>query len=175
MRYLSTFTEDTRIQLSQIFDTAAAIWPFADFSRVRVMADFVDGANYRARYLFFPVIIELSYKTRGEGILILGHDGFRFNQKGKFGRLNYKGEVLRELARFAAETAPYKDRGIDPYTTDAWCCVTALGWQYFYHDCLITTDILIKAIKGHPDEVPAILASAYINERPVKLENLLGL
>ena len=63
MRYLSTFTEDTRIQLSQIFDTAAAIWPFAAFSRVRVMADFVDGANYRARYLFFPVIIELSYNV----------------------------------------------------------------------------------------------------------------
>ena len=134
------------------------------------MANFVDGANYRARYLFFPVIIELSYKTRGDGMLILCEDGFRFNSKA----LNNEGELLHELARFAAETAPYKDRG-DPYTTDAWCCVSALGWQHYFSDCLITTDILIKAINGHPDEVPAILASAFINERPVKLENLLGL
>ena len=132
MRFLSVFTEDTKNQLTQLFDIAAKIWPFADLSRVRVMADFVDGANYRARYLFSPVIIELSYKSRGDGMLILGNDGFRFNPKAP----NYSGELLHELARFAAETALYKDRGIDPYTTDAWCCLTALGWQYFYPDCL---------------------------------------
>jgi hypothetical protein len=143
MRYLSAFTETTENQLNRLFDIAAKIWSFADFTKVRVMADFVDGANYRARYLFFPVIIELSYKSRGDGMLILGDDGFSFNPRG---HPNYKGELLHDLARHATETAPYSDRGIDSHTTDAWCCVIALGWQYFYPDCLITTDILIQAI-----------------------------
>ncbi len=41
-----------------------------------MMADSVDGTNYRARYLFFPVIIKLSLKSRSGEMLILGDDGF---------------------------------------------------------------------------------------------------
>jgi hypothetical protein len=58
-------------------------------------------------------------------MLIFGDDGFSFNP---LGQPNYKGELLRELACHATETAPYSDRGIDSHTTDAWCCVTALDW-----------------------------------------------
>jgi hypothetical protein len=39
MRFLSVFTEDTNIQITQLFDIAAKIWPFANFSQIRVMAD----------------------------------------------------------------------------------------------------------------------------------------
>ena len=39
MRFLSVFTEDTNNQITQLFDIVAKIWPFANFSQIRVMAD----------------------------------------------------------------------------------------------------------------------------------------
>lgn len=39
MRFQSVFTEDTNNQITQLFDIAAKIWTFANFSQIRGMAD----------------------------------------------------------------------------------------------------------------------------------------